>query len=211
MRLSFLHTGDVHVATFEALAAELGFDGVVAHRVEQRLLDQARADGLDSVRDETVAVLEELSEADAVLCTCSTLGPLADEAAARAGNIIRIDRPALTAACQHGGRPAIAICLDSTEGPTMALLAECAVAEGVDIAPTVIMCADAWPHFEAGDMDAFASSIAATVRREAGDADCIVLAQASMRVAEAQLADLGVPVITTPKLAVTQAIRVARG
>ncbi|MDG1211200.1 MAG: hypothetical protein P8Q48_12965 [Paracoccaceae bacterium] len=53
MRLSFLHTGDIHVATFEALAADLGYDGVVSHRVEQHLLDRARSDGLDTVRDET--------------------------------------------------------------------------------------------------------------------------------------------------------------
>ncbi len=211
MRLSFLHTGDVHVATFEALAAELGFDGVVTHRVEQHLLDRARADGLDSVRAETLAVLDELAGAEAVLCTCSTLGPLTDEMATRAGNIIRIDRPALTAACRHGGRPAIAICLESTRGPTLELLAQCAAAEGVAIEPSVIMCADAWPHFEAGDMEAFAASIAATVRREAGRADCVVLAQASMRVAEALLSDLDVPVITTPRLAVEQAIAMARG
>ena len=53
MRLSFLHTGDIHVAAFEALAADLGFDGVVSHRVEQHLLDRARSDSLDTVRDET--------------------------------------------------------------------------------------------------------------------------------------------------------------
>ncbi len=211
MRLSFLHTGDVHVATFEALASELGFEGVVEHRVEQHLLDRARAEGLDSVRADTLAVLDELAAADAVLCTCSTIGPLADEMAARAGAIIRIDRPALTAACRHGGRPAIAICLESTRGPTLALLAECAAAEGADVVPSVIMCADAWPFFEAGDMGAFAASIAATVRREAGDADCVVLAQASMRAAEAALEGLDVPVITTPRLAVEQAIGMAMG
>lgn len=211
MKLSFLHTGDIHVATFEALAAELGFDGVVTHRVEQHLLDRARADGLDTVRDETLKALEELAGADAILCTCSTLGPLTDEMAARADNVIRIDRPALMAACLHGGRPAVAICLDSTRAPTLALLAECAAAAGVAVTARVIMCADAWPFFEAGDLEAFAARIAETVRAEVGDADCVVLAQASMRVAEAALRDLGAPVITTPRLAVEKAIAIARG
>lgn len=211
MRLSFLHTGDIHVAAFEALAADLGFDGVVSHRVEQHLLDRARSDGLDTVRDETHEVLRELSTADAVLCTCSTLGPLTDEMAAQAANIIRIDRPALDAACQHGGRPAIVICLESTRVPTLALLTECAEQAGVTVTPQVIMCADAWPFFEAGDLDTFAARIADTVRAEVADADCAVLAQASMRVAEAHLSDLDVTVITTPKLAVEQAIAVARG
>ncbi len=211
MRLSFLHTGDIHVATFEALAAEQGFDGVVSHRVEQHLLDRARVDGLDSVRDETLALLEELSAADAVLCTCSTIGPLTDEMAAKANNIVRIDRPALDLACQHGGQPAIAICLESTRGPTLDLLTACAAQAGVDVTPEVIMCAEAWPFFEAGDLDAFAATIAKTVRGAVGEADCVVLAQASMRVAEARLDDLGVPVITTPKLAVQQAIAIAQG
>ena len=210
MRLSFLHTGDIHVATFEALAAELGFDGVVTHRVEQHLLDRARVDGLNSVRDETLAVLEEFSSADAVLCTCSTIGPLTDEMMARATNIVRIDRPALDAACQHGGRRAIVICLESTRGPTLDLLAECAARAGVEVTPRVIMCEGAWPFFEAGDLDGFAAAIAKTVQKEVGDADCAVLAQASMRVAEGHLGDLGVPVITTPRLAVQQAIEIAR-
>ena len=211
MRLSFLHTGDIHVATFEALAADLGFDGVVSHRVEQHLLDRAREQGVNAVRGDTLAVLEELADADAVLCTCSTIGPLTDEMAARAKNIIRIDRPALSAACSYGGRPAVAMCLESTRAPTLALLAECASDAGVEVSPRVIMCEDAWPFFEAGDLDAFAARIAETVRAGVGDADCVVLAQASMRVAEAALCDLGAPVITTPRLAVERAIAVARG
>lgn len=52
-----------------------------------------------------------------VLCTCTTLGPVA----ARAG-AIRIDQPMMQAAARTGGPVLLACCLDSTFGPSLDLL-----------------------------------------------------------------------------------------
>jgi hypothetical protein len=70
------------------------------------------------------------------------------------------------------------------------------------------MCQPAWRHFEAGDMDAYARSIADTIKTELvnDSPDCIVLAQGSMAIAEPLLADTGLPVLSSPRLGVVRAL-----
>lgn len=213
MHISFLHTGQVHVATFDALLEELGYNGNVSHRVEEGLLTDARASGLDAVADEAHAILQELSNSDAVLCTCSTIGPLADKFAKDHPNTLRIDRPAMALACQYGPKPLVAICLESTREPTLALIKRIGEELGLSISPKVVMCASAWPHFEDGNMEAFADQIASEVSKAVasdGDIDCVLLAQASMHVAHKKLNRLKVPVLTTPLPATQRLIETAR-
>ena len=62
-------------------------------------------------------------------------------------------------------------------------------------------------------MEAFYSAIVSDVLAgmdALADTDCVVLAQASMQGAAALLSDLGVPVMTTPVLAVRRAMQTAR-
>jgi hypothetical protein len=176
------------------------------------LLDQARQHGLDHVRAKVEAVLAELATADAVMCTCSTLGPVADMVARRYDHVFRIDRPVMEKASELGPAIIVAICLESTQAATLDLLKACADLAGTAVSPRVVLCAAAWPHFERGDYEAFADSIATTIRSELSASarpDCILLAQASMRVAETRLADMGIPVISSPRLAAERAIRIA--
>ncbi|WP_296422590.1 hypothetical protein [Yoonia sp.] len=208
MHIAFLHTADAHVATFDALLAAQAAAIRVTHRVRPDLLDRARADGLDTVRDETLRELTALSGADAVVCTCSTLGPIADAAATDAPHVLRIDRPLMQAGCANGPNIAVAICLASTRNATLALLHDCATQP---ITPQIIMCADAWPWFEAGNMAGFAASIADTINAALiKDTTCVILAQASMAVAAPLLQHTGLPVLSSPALATERAISVAR-
>ena len=112
-------------------------------------------------------------------------------------------------ALSNGSRPLVAICLESTRAPTLDLLDDVATTLGRDVSASVVMCPSAWRHFEAGDMGAYARSIANTVRAELNTEmpDCIVLAQGSMAVAEALLADTGVPVLSSPRLGVLRALQ----
>jgi hypothetical protein len=70
----------------------------------------------------------------------------------------------------------------------------------------------AWTHFEAGDMTRYANVIADAVRPvvEAGKPDCVVLAQASMAPAEPLLKELGLPVLSSPRLGVLKALKLVR-
>jgi hypothetical protein len=149
---------------------------------------------------------------DAVLCSCSTLGPIAELAHADANNIIRIDTPLMETVAAQSGTTLVAFCLESTRAPTLALLAATYARLGKPPRFEPVLCAGAWPYFERGDTDGFAQAIATNVRRAAADIPdlgCIVLAQASMAVAVPALADMAVPVYASPRLAVTATLKVA--
>lgn len=214
MHIAFLHTSDLHIATFDALLRQRGFGGDVSHRVAPVLLEKARSDGIGAVQTQVAALLEELADADVVICSCSTLGPVVDRVSEEFQHIFRGDRPVMQAACQNGGNIALAICLESTEQSTCDMLQDCAKAAGRDIAYRLIRCHGAWPYFEAGDMKRFAVSIAETIRADIlakGAPDCLVLAQASMRYAKSylegpHLEELGVDPLAVPDLAVDHAL-----
>ncbi|MGH1575688.1 hypothetical protein [Planktotalea sp.] len=213
MRIAFLHTADVHVATFDQIFDGLDSSVQLTHHVDATLLESARQHGVDAVRSDVETLLTGLSAADAVLCTCSTLGPLADEAALSNKSIVRIDRPLMEQACADGNKILVALCLDSTREATLDLLADCAKDAGQNITAMPLICREAWAFFEAGDMDAYAASIAETIKSkisEEPDVESIVLAQASMRVAEAKLTDLGIPVRSSPVIAAQHCLKVAR-
>ena len=213
MRIAFLHTADVHVATFDKILEDIDPEIQLDHRVDPSLLDRARQDGIEAVRADVSSLLHDLSSADAVLCTCSTLGPLADDVARSAEHVVRIDRPLMEQACLDGSKILVAICLESTRVATLNLLNDCATHLGKEIQPVVVVCSDAWAFFEAGDTEAYASSIAHSIKEkleESPGVESIVLAQASMRVAQAELADTGIPVHSSPVLAAQHCVDVAR-
>lgn len=204
MKIAFLHTAQIHVETFETLIKSLASDVECIHHVAPELLARAQAFELPDVAYEATEILTELSKADAVLCTCSTLGPLADDLAVTHPNLIRVDRPLMEAACSTGRNILVAICLESTRSATLALLQECAEQNRKTVTPRLVVCDAAWPYFETGDTAGFATEISRSIRAEIaefGAPDCIVLAQASMRVAAPKLEDLGLSVLSSPLLA----------
>jgi hypothetical protein len=204
MRITCLHTADVHVATFDSLFHDQGADVQLSHVVRADLLSQAQTNGLETVADAFEAVMTSLPAADVVLCTCSTLGPLVD--ALDGPQYLRIDRPVMKAAARLGENPLLAICLESTREASLGLLMACRA----DLRPTVVHCKTAWAHFQQGNQQAFAKDIAETIRAAYKDESCVILAQASMRVAAPLLIDLQVPILSTPQLAVIEAIAMAQ-
>ena len=210
MQIALLHTAEVHVRRFTAAFAAHESACRLDHVVRPDLLDRARAEGLSSVAMDFRAAIAPLLQADAVLCTCSTLGPLLDELGET--HAVRIDRPMMQAACTHGPRIGVALCLESTREATLALLHETAKAQGIVITPTVISCTDAWAAFEAGELARYQDMIVREVRKavQITRFDCIILAQASMADAADKLAECGLPVLTAPGAAVAAALDAAR-
>ena len=90
-RIAFLHTSKAHVATFDGLLADL--DVTLHHSVEPSWLERARRAGIDLVLlKEVRAHLEALAaDADLVICTCTTLGPIAESM--NDARIHRLDAP----------------------------------------------------------------------------------------------------------------------
>ncbi|WP_248294764.1 hypothetical protein [Actinoplanes sp. TBRC 11911] len=106
------------------------------------------------------------------------------------------------AAVAAGARIAVLYAVASTWGPTRTLLAEAGAR-----AITPVPCLDAWALFAGGELEAYAQMVAREARKAAAEADVIVLAQASMASAATLLADLTIPVLTSPRIAVERAVR----
>ncbi|WP_282792254.1 aspartate/glutamate racemase family protein [Streptomyces sp. CC224B] len=200
--LALLHTSPVHVPVFDALRDAHHPGLALRHHVDEGLLDRARREGPDAVVGAVRAVLEHAvaEGADAVLCTCSTLGGVAEPLAAGVGvPVLRVDRPMAAAAVAVGPAVAVVASVASTLGPTVALVEEEAGRAGRRVDVRAVLVEDAWERFAAGDRDGYLRLVAAAVERVGTDgADVVVLAQASMADA-ATRADVPVPVLSSPR------------
>ena len=208
--LVMVHTVAGLTPLFDELRAELGPDVPVRHVVEAALLtDAIDAGGLtDGIRARTRdALLEATAGARLVLCTCSTVGPGADDAAAEAGvPILRIDRPMAEAAVAAGERITVAATLATTIGPTVDLVADAARRAGKAVDIESVVFAEARARLVAGDAEGHHRIIADGLHAAASSADAIVLAQASMTPALALCADIGLPLLTSPRSGLEAAI-----
>ena len=208
--LVMVHTVAGLTPLFDELRAELGPDVPVRHVVAAALLtDAIDAGGLtDEIRARTRdALLEATAGARLVLCTCSTVGPGADDAAAEAGvPILRIDRPMAEAAVAAGERITVAATLATTIGPTVDLVADAARRAGKAVDIESVVFAEARARLVAGDAEGHHRIIADGLHAAASSADAIVLAQASMTPALALCADIGLPLLTSPRSGLEAAI-----
>ena len=226
--LGFLHTSPVHIAPFDALVADLAPGWSAVHVVDESLLNDARTRG--EVDAEIVARLQarfaelHASSPDVVVCTCSTIGTASERLGA-----LRVDRPmaaeAVRFASNGSGSILVVASSASTVIPTKALIDDefqraasrtpiAAVSEGIERAHTEVLVVEkSWAFFERGELDGYATCLAEAIRAQIDSfssgvgalPDVIVLAQASMRDVPPLLADLGIPVLTSPALAVKAA------
>ncbi|PJM94070.1 aspartate/glutamate racemase family protein [Streptomyces sp. CB01373] len=210
--LALLHTSPVHVPVFDGLRDETDPGLVLRHFVDEELLRLARRDGPGAVTGAVEAVLgRAVAEgARAVLCTCSTLGGVAEEAGAAglAVPVLRVDRPMAAAAVAAGPRVVLLAALASTLAPTTALIEEQARHAGRAVTVWPVLVDAAWSRFEAGDTEGYVREVAAAADRVA-HADVIVLAQASMAPAQ-RLTTTSVPVLSSPGPGFEAAARAAR-
>jgi ribosomal protein S18 acetylase RimI-like enzyme len=210
MLLAFLHTGAAHVETFDALTRCLAPDLAMTHAVDESLLADAIARGgvTGDLEARIEAALAEAGNgADLIVCSCSSIGGAAEEIGRRRGlPVIRIDRAMAERAVAAAERILVAACLPSTVEPTTGLIAEVAAQQGRSPRIRVALFPEAWPLFLAGDREAYAETIAEGLRREIGDAEIVVLAQASMAPAAERTRDLRVPVLSSPALGLAAAI-----
>ncbi|WP_251023608.1 aspartate/glutamate racemase family protein [Streptomyces sp. ISL-10] len=195
--LALLHTSPVHVPVFEALRDTHHPALSLRHLVHEDLLERAGHEGADAVAHAVADVIADAAAdgASAVLCTCSTIGGVAEAAATRAGvPVLRVDRPMCAAAARRE-RIVIVAALRSTLEPTAELIRE--EARGRTPQLRTLLVEDAWERFRAGDRDGYLDAVAAAVDT-VRDADVVVLAQASMADAAARTRT-ALPVLASPE------------
>ncbi|MFC6335388.1 Asp/Glu racemase [Pseudomonas sp. CCM 7891] len=184
MRITCLHTAESNIAVFDAAAAALGIGPQVLHHVVRPDLLAAteHAGTLTAgIAEETRRVLVALAQhGDAVVLTCSTLGPAVERAGTHTRvPILRADEALALAAVQAGGKVVVLCAVQTTLEPTSRLFFQAAQHAGASV--EVLMVPDAWAMFKAGNMDGYLATIAqAAERAYVAGASIVALGQASM-------------------------------
>lgn len=128
MRIACLHTAHSNIAVFDRAAASVFGKPACAtlqHHVRADLLDAAEQAGgmTDDIAAATRTALQALAASvDALLLTCSTLGPVADSLTATlAAPVLRVDRALARDALSGGGSVVVLCAVATTVAPTRQL------------------------------------------------------------------------------------------
>lgn len=188
MRIACLHTAQSNVAVFNAAAHQLNLpESSLHHEVRPDLLAAAElAGGLTSdIAHQTCDALLQLGRhADAVLLTCSTLGPCVSTISGGSPPravvpTIRVDRALAEEATRLGGKVVVLCAVETTLQPTARLFEEAAKRSACDVEVRLVQ--GAWDLFKAGKHSDYLAAIADAADRANPDGATIVaLAQASM-------------------------------
>ena len=144
----------------------------------------------------------EEAGATGILVTCSSIGPAVDAAQPFAVlPVLRVDEAMVDEAIHAGERVGVLSTLQSTLNPTSDLVRRRAAAGGLPIRVTALVCEGAFAAVTAGDTEEHDRLVRNGLLQLSKDADVIILAQASMARIAASLsqADLGVPVLSSPR------------
>lgn len=211
----FLHTSPAHVPTFDGLLAELAPHLRALHVVRDDLLARAQRDGLHDAGLSAAwqaALDDAAAQARVVVCTCSTLGGLAEAASASSPvPVMRIDRAMADQAVQRGAPVLVVATVSSTLQPTAQLMQSSADTLGVPLVMRTVCLPKAWTLFEAVQHAAYIDAVVDGVRDAAAPGDTVVLAQASMAPAAERLSAAGLTVLASPRLGVARAVSVVAG
>ena len=210
--LALIHTSPTLTPMFSALCAAEMPDVNVFHMVDESLIkDTIRAGKLRGITIRRllgqIASAEEAG-ADAVMVTCSSIGPGVAVAQKLFDiPVIRVDEAMAEKAVGMGRRIGVAATLRTTLEPTIALLREKAAESGRKIDIVESVSDGAFEAVLSGDTQTHDRILKDSLVRDLKGADVIVLAQASMArvVKELPEGKLTVAVLSSPELAVQRA------
>jgi Asp/Glu/hydantoin racemase len=216
--LALFHTSPTLTPLFGELCARYMPEAAIFHMVDESLI----ADTIREGRLRRVTIRRLLAQiesaaaagADAVLVTCSSIGPGVSIAQQLFDiPVIRVDEAMAEAAVRMGRRIGVMATLRTTLEPTIALLHEKAAEGGIEVEIVDSLAHGAFDAVLAGDTATHDRVLSQALHREMQGVDVIVLAQASMaRVVKAMPeGSLGSPVLSSPELAVERARDILNG
>ncbi len=217
-KVGMVHTVAKLVPVFEELADEVMPGTEVIHLVDEGLLKDIVAGGEltpDRVsRLASLASFAEASGAEAVMLTCSTVGPGVDTAKENVEvPFLKVDEAMADRAVQLGPHIGVIATLHTTLTPTSDLVRDRASVQGREVEVETVLCDGAFEALGAGDMDTHDRIVIENLKELMVRADVVVLAQASM----ARVADLipedekVVPILSSPRLGVERLRSVLAG
>lgn len=215
--LVLVHTMPGLIEPFTAWCAELVPEARILHILDEPLLERIRSRGwAEDVDDERLAthlLAAGSVGADAALVTCSTVSPLVANVRDRFPfPVVAIDDAMAGEATRLGSRITVVATSATTLGPTRHRIEAEAVARRRPAVVSTRLVDGAMAALLAGDPDTHDRLIADAVRAAAGDADVIVLAQATMARSLPALEEppIPIPVLVSPRLALAEVRRALR-
>jgi len=208
-RLALLHTVTGLASTFQQLCAELMPNVEIYQIVDESLLKNTIREGAPSPatyrRLANYLRGAEEAGADAVLVTCSSMGPCVEAARPMIGiPVIRVDEPMAEKAVQTGTRIGVAATLATTLKPTTELIQRKAAQTVRAHTITPKLCEGAFEAVVNGDTATHDRIVSESLLELDAKTDVIVLAQASMaRVIDSMKpGQMHIPVLSSPRLGV---------
>jgi Asp/Glu/hydantoin racemase len=208
-QLALIHTVPGLIATFDPLVRQHLPDWTPFNIADESLLRNSIREGSLSrltMRRLAGYVFSAVDAgADAILVTCSSVGPAVDAAKPMCPvPLVRVDEGMAERAVALGDRIGVLATLSTTLDPTSDLVARTAAASGRAPAVTARLCDGAFEALVAGRQDEHDRIVGAELRALAAEVDVVVLAQASMaRILGGPHGEgIAVPVLSSPELGV---------
>jgi len=207
--IGFLHTAQQHVDTFDGLLAQHSPMTPREHLVRADLLEHIRTCGdTPALRQDVFDAIQTLARAaEVIVCTCSSLGAIAENLDMSVP-VLRVDR-ALAEAAGQCKRVLVLVTLESTQAPTSSLFTDTNRHANNQAVIDIQLCEGAWEAFARGDLETYAQRIADAAQKhcQKHPYDVIALAQASMAVALNQPNFPDLPALTSPPLGIQTALK----
>ena len=210
--LALIHTSPTLTPMFTALCTEQIPETTIFHMVDESLIkDTIREGGLRRITMRRLLVMIEsanMSGADAVMVTCSSIGPgIAIGQQLFDFPVIRVDEAMAETAVRMGKRIGVMATLRTTLEPTIALLRQKAAEAGREIEIVDSLCDGAFEAVLSGDTATHDRILTDALLNDMRGVDLAVLAQASMARVVKTMPEgtLKMPVLSSPELAVRQA------
>lgn len=211
-RIAIIHTSLLAVESFTRLFDELAPDVCVRHIIDDSLLPEVMEAGCvtEAVHSRLCDLFRvaEKSGADLIFSQCSSVGEVADAAAELVTvPVVKVDEAMARVACETGERIGIAATLETTLAPTRRLIETTAARVGRRVRIQSVLIEGAFSRLEFGDREGHNQLVVDAIRKLAADVDVVVCAQGSMAAVLPALGDVGVPVLTSPRLGVESAVQ----
>ena len=211
-RLALIHTASFLSSVFGELCHDILPDVETFNIVDESLIGNTIAVGqLTPATSKRVGLYIQSAEeagADAILVTCSSIGPAVEAARPFVSvPVLRIDEPMADEAVQTGQKIGVIATLSTTLEPTLDLVRRRARAQSKTPELISHLCEGAFDAVRSGDTDTHDRIVAEGLRQLIPQADVVVLAQASMaRVVDALPdAEKTVPILSSPRSGVEAA------
>ena len=217
-KLALLHTSPVLTPLFASLCAKWMPEVKIFHMVDESLIKST----IEAGKLQKVTIRRLIGQvgsgfdggADAVLVTCSSIGPGVEIAQTVFDRpVIRVDEAMARKAVEEGQRIGVIATLSTTLAPTSALVRRKAQEAGKQVDVVECLCDGAFEAVMAGDTATHDRIVADALTNRLRGVDVIVLAQASMaRVLEGlPPGAVKAPVFASPELGVKAAREVLLG